>query len=215
MDVLRPGRIPEEQQASVVAAFNGGFKTEHGHYGMAANGVTLVPARDEACTIAYFKDHSLRIAAAAKLTDQLEETVWWRQTPNCMFEGGKMNPRLADGFVKKWGSTLDGETVIRRSAMGLDAAGTTLFVGISNHTTAPAIALGMRHAGALSVAQLDINYSFPKFVTFRASEASRLRLAVPVAEGFESSENEYLRKPSTRDFFYVTAASRDGRTASK
>jgi hypothetical protein len=36
-----------------------------------------------------------------------------------------------------------------------------------------------------------------------------------LAEGFESSENEYMRKASTRDFFYVTAGARDGRTASK
>jgi hypothetical protein len=215
LDVQRPGRIPEDQQATVLAAFNGGFKTEHGHYGMATNGVTLVPARDEACTIAYFKDHTLRIAAAAKLIDQLEDTLWWRQTPACMFENGKMNPRLAGGFDKRWGSTLDGETVIRRSAMGLDASGTTLYVGISNHTTASIIARGMRHAGAVDVAQLDINYSFPKFVTYRSSGESRQRLAVSLAEGFESSENEYMRKASTRDFFYVTAGARDGRTASK
>jgi hypothetical protein len=56
--------------------------------------------------------------------------------------------------------------------------------------------------------------SFPKFVTFRASRISRLRWAVPLAEGFESSEHEYLRKASNRDFFYVTAAQADVRTAS-
>jgi hypothetical protein len=215
LDIPRLGKVPDEHHASVLAAFNGGFKTEHGHYGMSVNGVTLVPPHDEACTVAYFKDHSLRIGSLSKVKDQLDEASWWRQTPTCMFEEGSMHPRMAEGFVTRWGSTLDGETVIRRSAIGIDAAGTTLYVGISNHTTAPAIAKGMRHAGASTVAQLDINFSFPKFVTFRPSTVSKLRFAVPLADGFEFSENEYLRKPSYRDFFYVLDGSMDGRTASK
>jgi hypothetical protein len=215
LELPRSGRIPDEHLGAVVAAFNGGFKTEHGHYGMYVNGVTLVAPQETSCTVAYFKDHSLRIASWSKLKDELDESAWWRQTPTCMFEEGVMHPRMAEGFVTRWGSQLDGETVIRRSAMGIDAAGKTLYVGISNHTTAPAIATGMRHAGAFTVAQLDINFSFPKFVTFRTSSVSKLRVAVPLAEGFDFSEHEYLRKASSRDFFYVMDGSMDGRTARK
>jgi hypothetical protein len=214
MEMTRIGRVPDEHHKGVLAAFNGGFKTEHGHYGMSVNGITLVAPHEATCTVAYFKDGSLRIGSWPKLKDDLDETSWWRQTPNCMFEDGRMHPRLAEGWVHKWGSTLDGQTVIRRSAIGIDASGSTLYVGISNHTTAPAIASGMRHAGAVTVAQLDINFSFPKFVTFRASRLSKLRFAVPLADGFEFSEHEYLRKPSNRDFFYVMEGSVDGRTAS-
>ena len=214
LEMPRPGRVPDEHHQAVLAAFNGGFKTEHGHYGMYVNGVTIVPPNEASCTIAYFKDFSLRIGSWPKVRDQLDEITWWRQTPTCMFEDGKMHPRMAEGFVTRWGSTVDGETVIRRSAIGIDADGKTLFVGISNHTTAPAIANGMRHAGAVTVAQLDINFSFPKFVTFRPSRISKLRVAVPLTDDFEYSEHEYLRKASNRDFFYVLDASLDGRTAS-
>jgi hypothetical protein len=213
LDLPRPGRVPDEYHGSVIAAFNGGFKTEHGHYGTHANGVTLVPPLPGTCTIALFKDNTLRIATWSKLQPRAGETLWWRQTPDCMYEDGKINPRLAGGLAGKWGSSLDGETVVRRSAMGIDAAGTTLFVGISNHTTAPAIARGMHHAGAATVAQLDINFSYPKFLTFRESSASKLRVAVPLAAGFEYSEHEYLRRASPRDFFYVMDTSVDGRTA--
>lgn len=213
MDLPRPGRVPDEDHAGVIAAFNGGFKTEHGHYGTFSNGVTLVPPLTDTCTIALTKDNTLRIATWSKLDREAREGAWWRQTPGCMYEDGKINPRLAGGRVSKWGSTIDGETVIRRSAIGVDAAGTTLFVGISNHTTAPAIARGMRHAGAVTVAQLDINFSYPKFVTFREAAASKLKVAVPLAEGFEYADGEYLRRPSQRDFFYVMDSSMDGRTA--
>lgn len=213
LELARPGRVPDEHHAGLIAAFNGGFKTEHGHYGTFVNGVTVVPALDDTCTIALTKDNTLHIGTWSKLDPDAREGAWWRQTPGCMYENGKINPRLAGGRVSKWGSTIDGETVIRRSAMGLDAAGTTLFVGISNHTTAPAIARGMRHAGAVSIAQLDINFSFPKFLTFRESADAKHKVAVPLAQGFEYTEGEYLRRPSQRDFFYVMDGSMDGRTA--
>jgi len=208
----RPGRIPDELHPGVLAAFNGGFKTEHGHYGMFVDGVTLVPPRAASCSIVQLDDGSLRIATWSRLGELGARAVWWRQTPDCLYEDGVLNPRLAGGHEGKWGSALDGETVIRRSAIGIDAAGMTLYVGISNHTTASVLARGMRHAGAEDIAQLDVNFSYPKFVTFHEAPGSGHRVAVPLAAGFEFSEHEYLRKASYRDFFYVMDAA-DGRTA--
>lgn len=202
--LLRPGTIASVDRDSALAAFNGGFKTEHGQYGMKAQGLILVPPNPGACTISYGKDQVLSVGSWGKLQDGLAGADWWRQTPNCMFEQGVIHPRLAEGYVNQWGATLSGQTVIRRSALGIDATGNTLLVGISNHTTAPALARGMRHAGAVTVAQLDVNHSYPKFVTFHGSRSSALRFAVPLAEGFEYSEQEYLSKPSRRDFFYLT-----------
>jgi hypothetical protein len=250
--LTRPGFIPAEHQALVLAAFNGGFKTEHGHYGMRVQDITLVVPHAEACAVAYYKDHSLKIASWPELMGEQSDMTWLRETPQCMYEDGKLHWRIAEGFTSRWGATVEGETVIRRSAIGVDAAGKTLFVGISNHTTAPAIALGMHHAGADTVAQLDVNFSYPKFVTFEPSvsrgsdtdprpvgsafsrEQSRRgptpnsasaargaptplaeRVAVPLADGFELSEDEYIRKPSQRDFFYVMPADPDRRTARK
>ncbi|HMJ11379.1 MAG TPA: hypothetical protein VK524_08220, partial [Polyangiaceae bacterium] len=68
---------------------------------------------------------------------------------------------------------------------------------------ARAIATGMFHAGAVDVAQLDVNWSYPKFVLFEPGEAGPERKAVALAPGFEFSEDEYIRKRSIRDFFYV------------
>ena len=65
---------------------------------------------------------------------------WLRQTPSCMVDEGELHPLLRAPEVRNWGATLDGNTVIRRSAVGLDRDGKVLFVAISNHTTAPAIA---------------------------------------------------------------------------
>lgn len=206
-DIARPGVIPEAQHGQVLAAFNGGFKTEHGAYGMRVNGVTLVKPRSGVCAVSLFKDDTIEVASWEKLSTREPDMVWWRQTPNCMYEDGELNPRLKDGHSLKWGATLDGETVIRRSAIGIDASGKTLFVGISNHTTARAIADGMRHAGAVTVAQLDVNFSYPKFVLFEKPAPGEPRLAVALTSGFEFSPDEYIRKRAPRDFFYITPRS--------
>jgi hypothetical protein len=210
LGVERPARIPDEHHDRVLAAFNGGFKTEHGAYGMRVGGVTLVAPRDEVCAVALFKDESIRVAPWHSMKELESDMLWWRQTPNCMYADNVVNPNLGAGNSKKWGATLDGETVIRRSAIGIDASGNVLFVGISNHTTASAIADGMNHAGAVSVAQLDVNFSYPKFVLFQrppgAAEGGD-REAVALAEGFEFSTAEYIRERARRDFFYVTPKS--------
>jgi hypothetical protein len=119
-----------------------------------------------------------------------------------MLEQGVLHPGLANPEARSWGSTLEGETVIRRSALALSRAGDRLYVGVSNYTTARALALGMQSAGGWTVAQLDVNWSYPKFLVFPRDDAGQ-RHAATVFRGFLFERDEMLRQPSPRDFFYV------------
>jgi hypothetical protein len=222
--MVRPGVVPAEDRDRVLAAFNGGFKTEHGQYGMFTEGTLLVKPKLGVCAIAAYADDTMRIATWDKLADGEKNMVFWRETPVCMYENDVLHWRLADPtLAKKWGATLDGETVIRRSAIGIDRTGSVLLVSISNNTTARVIADGLHHAGAVTVAQLDVNFSYPKFVTFEkkkkppqpAPGEPPKRIAVPLADGFEFSEDEYIREPARRDFFYLMPKDADTRTALK
>ena len=201
---LREGKIPVAKQATLIAAFNGGFMTEHGGYGMKLDDVTIAKPKARACTIAYYKDDSLRIASWPELSSGESDMLWFRQTPECMWENDKLHAGLQAGSgLKKWGSTVDGETVIRRSGIGLNAERTVLYVAITNHTSARVLADGLHHAGASDVAQLDVNWSYPKFVTFEPIGHTTVLHPVPLAPGFEYSDDEYLRKKEKRDFFYI------------
>ncbi len=141
--------------------------TEHGGYGMKLDGVTIAKPKPRACAIAYYKDGSLRIGSWSALGNAEADMLWFRQTPECMWENNTLHAGLQAGAgLKKWGSTVDGETVIRRSAIGLNADRSVLYVAITNHTSARVLADGLHHAGASDVAQLDVNWSYPKFVTF-------------------------------------------------
>ncbi|RYZ08261.1 MAG: hypothetical protein EOO73_08715 [Myxococcales bacterium] len=199
----RTALIPTEHDEELLAAFNGGFMTEHGGYGMQVDGVTLVKPKPNACTIVVYNDDSLRIGPWKELEDTAAQVRWLRQAPECMWHADKLHPGLVGGKGLKWGATLDGDTVIRRSAIGLNAARDVLFVSITNHSTARVLADGMHHVGAVDVAQLDVNWSYPKFVTFEAPSGSTERNAIALAEGFEYSPDEYIRKKQRRDFFYL------------
>jgi len=200
----RDGKIPADRQGMLLAAFNGGFMTEHGGYGMKLDGVTIAKPKPRACAIAYYKDESLRIGSWAALGSTETDMLWFRQTPECMWEDDKLHAGLQAGAgLKKWGSTVDGETVIRRSAIGLNADRSVLYVAITNHTSARVLADGLHHAGASDVAQLDVNWSYPKFVTFEPIGHTHVLHPVPLAPGFEFSDDEYLRKKEKRDFFYI------------
>jgi hypothetical protein len=210
----RRGLIPHAHQARLLAAFNGGFMTKHGHHGMSVDGVTLVPPQARLCTIVGLSD-AVRIGswkslqADVRRTEREGQLVFWRQAAPCILEGGVLNPLLRDENVRNWGATIDGKVVIRRSAIGLDSSRRVLFVAVSNDTTATALANAMHHAGASDVAQLDVNWSYPKFLLFPV-DASGKRHARGLFEGFVFREDEYVQRPSTRDFFYLVYREPDG-----
>jgi hypothetical protein len=200
---VRSGLIPEEHRGLLVAAFNGGFKTEHGRYGMKVDDVTLLPARDKACAIAGYADGHIGIGTWSPMASRSEEMTWWRQAPACMVEDGALHAGLKSVTATSWGTALGGGTVVRRSAIGLGEDGNVLYVGVSNATNARALARAMQHVGASTVAQLDINWSYPHIVTFGASATGAAQGHL-LFDGFTYEDNTYLQRRSSRDFFYLT-----------
>jgi hypothetical protein len=198
----RKSKIPEQHWDILLGAFNGGFMAEHGHYGFELDGIVFIEPKPESCTLVRFSDGSYQVATWEKLAARQAEMSWFRQAPTCMYEDGEMHPSLKGTHQRKWGATLDGNTVIRRSAIGISADRQTLYVGITNHTTAKVLAQGMHHVGAVTVAQMDVNWSYPKFVTYEPDKQGTLH-PVALADGFEFSDRLYLRERSMRDFFYL------------
>lgn len=202
----RPGLVPKEALADLIAAFNGGFKTIHGHYGMMLDGETYVPPRAIGCTVAMYKDGALRIRTWPAVKDDEPRLAFYRQTPPCLVEQGKVHNALeATEYSKNWGATVSGETVIRRSAIGVDTTGNVLFYGLGEAVTAQALARAMRAVGAVDAAQLDVNYSYPRFLVFEPDPSGGApRVASAIIPGIKYQKAEYVGQPETRDFFYLT-----------
>ncbi len=208
-EAKRSGTVADDDLETVLAAFNGGFKTTHGQYGMKLGQLEFVPPRVRSCTVAAYPGDELKIRSWEALEPEKDRMEWFRQTPMCMVEEGKLHPGLQLETNTHWGATLDKNTVIRRSAIGLSADSRVLFVAISEATNATTIATAVQFAGAVNVAQLDVNFSYPKLLTVERAEVPREGRAADwvvraISKGFEFTEDDYLRKEMPRDFFYLT-----------
>ena len=202
----RRALIPRGHHAALVAAFNGGSRAGDEPWGMHVDNTTLVSAHPQACNLFKRRDGAIELAP---VHDPAADVVWWLQTPRCTYKDDKNGVRWVSNDPV---GTLHGDTVIRRSAVGLSSGRDVLFVGLGEALTARTIAQGMHHAGCDSVAPLDVNFAFPRIVTFESGTAG-----VPVAklfEGAELTEGAYITRPSLRDFFYLArrqaSSSRDG-----
>ena len=204
------GLIPARERDGLLAAFNGGFRAEHGQHGMMVDGVTLLPPRADMCTVAGYADGTIQIGTYTRVVALANPPSWYRQSPRCLVEDGVLNARLRDANAKGWGATLDGDTIIRRSAIAQSRDGSVLYVGVTNYTSARALALGMQAVGGWNVAQLDVNKSFPKFLLF-PRDARGARHSASLFEGFMYQPHEMLDEPALRDFFYVTRRQTDER----
>lgn len=201
----RPGMIPAAEAPDVVAAFNGGFKAMHGHYGMKVGAQTFLPAREMGCTIALYNDNTVRIRSWPEIKATEPDMVAYRQTPKCLIEQGVSNPALELEQNRHWGSTVSGETVIRRSAVGLDRTGNVLYYALGEHMTAKALAKAMESVGAHDAAQLDVNFSYPRFLLYgKPPGEQEVRATGGLIGDIEYAPEDYIAKRSQRDFFYLT-----------
>ena len=201
----RPGLVPPSAMGDLIAVFNGGFRAMHGHYGMMIAGSTFLPPRDIACTVAFHRDGSIRIGTWAAVKGGEADMLVYRQTPPCLVEDGTVNKTLGyDEYNRNWGAAVGGETIIRRSAIGVDATGSVVFYGLGEAVTAPALARGMKAAGAHGVAQLDVNYSYPRFLLYESkSPTEPKRASSALIKDIKFTSYEYVAEPSPRDFFYL------------
>lgn len=198
----RSGQLPTGDYANVLAAWNGGFKAIHGHYGMRIEEQLFLPPRDIACTVGLFRDGRVELGTWSTL--KAEDAAMWayRQTPPCLVEQGKTHTGLDVEYNRNWGAAVDGETIIRRSALGIDPERKVLFYGLGEAVTAQSMGRGMLAVGAATVAQLDINYSYPRFLVFGGS-AEEPRVREGLIKDLKWKAEDYTVEPSTRDFFYV------------
>jgi hypothetical protein len=198
----RPGVIPQDRLAQLFAAFAGGFRATHGHFGMKLDGEVFLAPKDDSCTVVLDPAGGLRIGTWTTFGDR-DKLPTYRQTPPCLVERGQIGKDVDARGV--FGASISGEVMIRRSALGLDAAGRTLFYGFGEGVTPKAIAQAMLSAGAANAAQLDVNFAFPRFLFYVHPTPGRAPVVKgPLAGPVTFRPTEYFGGPEQRDFFYLT-----------
>jgi len=198
----RTGLIPAADWPDLLAVMNGGFMTRHGGWGMWIAGESFLPPHDDGCTVALYAE-TVQIRTYSQLAGSLGKVLAFRQTPPCLVEQGSVHPSLlGEDKPRRWGLSETGGVDIRRSAVGLADGGRTLFYGLGEAITPRALAEAMLAAGAVDAAELDVNWSYTRFLLYAGSTAAPQVTSTLIPE-IKHAQGEYVSRPAERDFFYL------------
>lgn len=155
--VAGPGAIPQPAVADLVAAWNGGFKGQHGNFGMVADGTTYVPLRAGLASLVVMKDGTLEMGTWGQGLAWSDDMEAVRQNAVLLVDHGEVSPRTGEGN-DTWGYVQvdSSEFITWRSAVGLTRDGNIL-VAAGNSLSAATLAQALQAAGAWTAMQLDIN----------------------------------------------------------
>ena len=197
-----PGAIPQDAVSTLVAAFNGGFKGQHGNFGMVADGTTYVPLRNGLASLAIMKDGTLKMGTWGGDLTWSDDMVAVRQNAVLLVDHGEISPRTNEGN-DTWGYVQvdSSEFITWRSAVGLTKDG-NLIVAAGNSLSAATLAKALWAAGAWTAMQLDINSPYVLTTLFFQQPHG-----TPSPERFMDSmpgDASRFLGTQTRDFMWVT-----------
>lgn len=200
----RTGRIPSEDAKAkrLLAAFNGGFKAQHGNFGVMISNTVLLPPRDGFATVALQKDGGVRIGAWGRDVSANGDYAAWRQNGPPILENGKINPLTNVMTAANWGAALDGTVAVWRSALGIDKNNKVLYFAAGDGVILPTMADALLAAGADDAMQLDINNYWVHFTAVRDT-AGKLN-PEPLFDSMKPQDPNRFLNAYSRDFFYVT-----------
>jgi len=208
--MFRPGAIPNEdrQPGVLLAAFNGGFQTRHGNFGVMHDGVVLVPPRPDVATLTLYHDGRLSITPwDVKLYDT-KEVRTWRQNAAILIQNYEINPDSTDKnkLLDNWGGNVNDvvgvEVVTWRSGIGLSANKQFLYYAAGPSLTVHTLANVFKTIGAKDAMQLDINPYWVQFVS--VSAVNNQLKANPLLPEMSGYVERYLGA-YTGDYFYVVS----------
>ena len=202
----RPGDIPATDQVSgiLLAAFNGGFKSIHGNYGVQIDGVTIRPPLDDMATLGLYKGGTVKIGAWGRDIQSSSDLITYRQNCPLLVDAGQINPHVTDESRKEWGYTVKNLDTTWRSGVGLSQDGRFLIYAAGNSLTVESLARALQQAGAQYAMQLDINGFYTRFVTYTQATGAHTLTANKLLKEMSGDPLLFLR-PYDRDFFYITA----------
>lgn len=198
---MTPGLVAQPHQARAVAIFNGGFLARHGRWGQMSHGVTVVAPRDNGCTLAIGQDAAVKIEPWGEL-ESSQDMRSFRQGPPCLLHDGAVHPGLLAGNARLWAGRSEKRRTRRRSAVGIDSTGKTMFYAVGTETEAIDLARGMKAVGAVNAMQLDINWNWTRFLLVGRRDGNP-RVTSSLIEGMAYGKSEYFSRPSQRDFFLL------------
>lgn len=202
------GRIPRDPQIyqRVAAAFNGGFKTEHGNYGMMLNKRVLLPPQPGAATVILTKEGKVGMGSwGAKPVVggingvETADILSYRQNLDPLVDQDKVNPSNRG----QWGFVLPGTSMqTERSGICVNAAGHMMYAW-GDDTSATSLGKAMKMAGCIYGMHLDMNPHHTGFMYTNITEfKGRNYKSQLITTQMEIDTDRYLLY-APKDFFFM------------
>jgi hypothetical protein len=165
-----PSTITPDERTGLVAAFNGGFKVSNGdsHGGFYLDGRTIGYLRDGAASEVFHRDGSLTVGVWNEDVRMAPDVVGVRQCLVPLVRDGRLTGDVYSGGTETWGFTDGGYAAVARSGIGVDRHGDLVYVG-GRLLTVQSLATLLQRAGAVTAMMLDINISWPSFISYDAT----------------------------------------------
>jgi phosphodiester glycosidase len=194
------GTVSPSDLSNLVAAFNGGFKSVHGHYGMMVNGLTLLKPINDMATVALYWNGDVQIGAWNRDILPSPDLIAYRQNCPPLIEAGQLNPALNTDASKAWGFT-NNTDITWRTGLGITQDRRYLIYAVGNGTNVAFLAEALQKAGTYMAMQLDINQYYAQFVTYAHvnNQLAGERLLTQM-----TVNPKLFLTPTIRDFFYLT-----------
>lgn len=192
------GRIPRENGVlqRAVGAFNGGFKTTHGEYGMMVGRRVLLPPKPGGATIVVTDDGRTGFGTWPSSPTIPQDILSFRQNLDPLVDGGQLNPSNR----KQWGwHTHTTGMLTHRSGFCLTSAGHMVYAW-GPEVTGETLGNAMIQAGCTYAVHLDMN---PRHTAFAYIDARQRHQAKLLHPGMEVLAERFIVW-SPKDFFYLT-----------
>ncbi len=203
------GRIPRDPLVyrRVAAAFNGAFKTEHGHYGMMVDKRVLLPPLPGSATVVVLSDGRAgfgtwgsdhKIGGIVGVND--DDIVSFRQNLDPLVDRGQLNPTGRN----LWGFTLPGKGAqTERTALCVTTAGHLLYAW-GDDLSATTLGHALQMAGCEYGMHLDMNPYHTGFIFTAIEDLSAKKYKSQLLSSAMSIPADRYIQYAPKDFFYVT-----------
>jgi hypothetical protein len=203
-----PGRIPRDPAVyrRVAAAFNGAFKTDHGHYGMMVHKRVLLPPVPSSATIVVLNDGrvgfgtwgaSAKVGGIVGIDD--DAIASFRQNLDALVDRGLVNPTGRN----LWGFTLPGKGAqTERTGLCVTTAGHLVYAW-GDDLNATSLAKAMSMAGCDYALHLDMNPYHTGFLFAEIDDFSGKKYRSQLLTSAMSIPVDRYLQFSPKDFFYA------------
>jgi hypothetical protein len=203
------GRIPRDPAVytKVAAAFNGGFKTEHGSYGMMLKKRILLPPVPATATVVLTRDARFGLGTWGTNKDvggikglDPADIVSFRQNLDPLLDNDKVNP----SGRTLWGFTLPGTTMqTERSGICVTHSGHLIYAW-GDDVSATTLGKAMKMASCAYGMHLDMNPHHTGFIFTNIAELKGRNYKSELLDKQMEIDTARYIEYAPKDFFYLT-----------